>query len=139
MIGNQHKDHQCPGKLGHQVSGGAPYAHQADEVGHHAGDEDGANQGNVVVKTGAHVAPDKLQQAGHSHFCHSLLPGNIGHPKPGTQPDTKPCDDEHHQPAGGEGLGDLDGSEQGNIFNGCQNFCTGNREFHEHYLTSIGG
>ena len=48
VVGDQNEHHQSPSQLGHQVSGGGPEADEADEVGHHGADEDGADQRDVL-------------------------------------------------------------------------------------------
>ena len=116
MVGDDDEDHQTPGKLGHQVSGGTPDAKQADQVGNNGGYEDRAHQGNVAVKFRTHISPDEIDQSIVDHFRHSLLAGDAGHFQTGTQPDTQGGNDDHDQPGGSQGLCDLNGTEQGYIF-----------------------
>ena len=121
MVGNEHKYHQTPGKLRHQISRGAPDAKQADEVGNDAGHKNRAHQRNVAVKFRPHVAPDEIHQGGVDHLRHRLLPGDAGDLQIGSQPDAQGGNDEHHQPGYRQGLGDLHRAEDGNVFKGCQN------------------
>ena len=134
MIGNQHEHHQRPGKLRHQIGGGTPDAHKADQVGKNAGNEDGADQRDVPVKLRPHIAPDEVHQGGVDRLGDGLLPGDARDLQSGTQPDEQSGDQNQNQPADNQRLGDLNRSEQRDVFK-----CSDNSraiDFNVHTLTS---
>ena len=118
VVSDQHKDHQCPGKFRHQVCRWAPDAQQADKIGNDRCGKDRTNQGNVVIKAGAHIAPNKFQQSCGCNFRHRLLPGDIRDLQSMTQPDTQGRDQDQHQPADHQGLGYLNRAENRHILYG---------------------
>ena len=134
MVGNQHEHHQRPGKLRHQIGGGAPDTHKADQVGENAGDENRAHQRDVPVKIRPHVAPDEFHQGGVDRLSDGLLPGNARDLQSGPQPDEQSGDKNQNQPADNQRLGDCHRSEQRDVFK-----CSYNSraiDFNFHTLTS---
>ena len=117
MVGDQHKYNQRPTQLCHQVCCRTPNTQYTDQVGNNAGNKNRADQGNIAVKTLAHITSDELYQGGNRHFRHSLLTGDPSDFQTGTQPDAKGGDDGHNQKADHHGLGDIDFAQQGYIFN----------------------
>ena len=88
VVGDQHKDHQRPAQLRHQVCCGAPDAQKADQVGDDAGDEDGADQWNVPVKFRSHFVVDEIYKGIVNGFRCGLLPGDVRHLQVGLEPTT---------------------------------------------------
>ena len=134
MVGNQHEHHQRPGKLRHQIGGGAPDTHKADQVGENAGDENRAHQRDVPVKIRPHVAPDEFHQGGVDRLSDGLLPGNARDLQSGSQPDAQGGNDNQDQPADNQRLGDRDRSEQRDVIK-C-NYVSCAIDFNFHTLTS---
>ena len=134
MVGDQHEHHQRPCKLRHQIGGGAPDAHKADQIGENAGDEDGADQWDVAVEIRPHIAPDEFHQRGVDRLSDGLLPGNARDLQPGPQPDAQGGNDNQDQPADDQSLGDRDRSEQRDVIK-C-NYVSCAIDFNFHTLTS---
>ena len=127
LPGDENEHHHRPRRLGGKIRRGAPHAHQADQVGHQAGGEQGGHKGDEIVELGPHIAPHKVGSGVHQHLGYGLPLGNARHFQVVGEPKARARDERHDHPAQNDGGGDGNTPQDGD---GKINRCAIDGNFH---------